>query len=436
MNSEHLYADVLIIGSGIAGLYTALNLSDNLNILIVTKSKTINCNSYLAQGGISTALNKEDEELFVNDTLRAGNYKNNLNAVKTLVAESIENIDTLIKLGVPFDLINNKLDYTREGCHSVNRIVHCKDKTGEKVFETLKEKACSKTNITIIEDACLVDIINVNNLCYGGVFLNKDKIFTVNAKQTVLACGGIGGLFIHSTNDRSLRGSALSIALRHSIKVKDLQYIQFHPTSLYEENSTDRSFLISESLRGEGALLFNCNNERFIDELLPRDVVTEAIKKEISKSHIPYVYLDISHKPSDFIKTRFPSIYKKCMEKGYDITKERIPVCPAQHYFMGGIEVNLNSETSMKNLFAVGEVSCTGVHGNNRLASNSLLEALVFSRRASHLINNSSIKSSYYAFDKVLDFSEYTSLIKNDEILIIDKLKNLRSDIKNELVCS
>ncbi|MGL4730028.1 MAG: L-aspartate oxidase [Clostridium sp.] len=426
--------DILIIGSGIAGLYAALNLSEKFKILLVTKETFKNCNSYLAQGGISTALNINDETLFVNDTLKAGNYKNNITAVKTLVHESIPNIYNLENLGVKFDKINNSFDYTREGCHSLNRIVHCKDSTGREVFNILKNTAVQRQNITMLENTNLVDILSMKNKCFGGIFIAKDKVIRVNSSYTILACGGIGGLFNNSTNDKSLKGTGISIALRHNVKTQDLNYIQFHPTALYENNCL-KSFLISESLRGEGAFLYNAKNKRFINELLPRNIVSQAIKNEINNSNLPYVYLDISYKSKDFIINRFPLIYTECIKKGIDITKEPIPVCPAQHYFMGGIKVNLNSETSMKNLFAIGEVSCTGVHGENRLASNSLLEALVFSKRLANLLNTSTNKD-FNSIPCTKNIDYYRNLIISDEVLIKNKLKDLRSDIKNELVCS
>lgn len=381
--------DVLIVGTGISGLYTALNLRNDLNILMITKGKIEDTNSYLAQGGISTAKTPSDIPLFIEDTLKAGKNKNSKEAVTILAKESMENIKELVKLGVEFDSTNGNFTFTREGAHSINRIVHVKDQTGKAVAQTLIERVKERSNITLLEGATLIDILSKDNTCYGGIVVKDSKQMNIHAKSVILATGGIGGLFINSTNQRALTGDSISIALKHNIVLKDLEYIQIHPTAFYEENSSTRRFLISEALRGEGAKLININGERFVDELLPRDVVSKAIFEEMKKTNSKFVYLDISFLDSDYLINRFPAIYENCLDKGVDITKEPIPVSPAQHYFMGGIETDLNSCTSMKHLYAVGETSCTGVHGANRLASNSILEALVFSKRASNSINNS-----------------------------------------------
>lgn len=431
MNIE---VDALIVGTGIAGLYTALNLKEDLRIALITKSTIEECNSYLAQGGISTVLNKEDENLFIEDTLKAGNYKNSVEAVKVLARESVLNIQKLISFGVEFDKISEGYDYTREGAHSVKRILHCSDKTGEKVFQNLLCKVREKRNIVIYEETCLIDLICKSNICSGGIAIKGADVLTINSKVTILASGGIGGLFKNSTNQRALKGNSLAIALRHNIMLKDMGYIQFHPTALYEGEKEGKRFLISESLRGEGALLKNNKGERFVNELLPRDKVTKAIIEEESKTNSSYVYLDITHKPKEFIINRFPLIYSECKERGIDITKSKIPVTPVQHYFMGGIKVDIDSKTSMKNLFACGEVSCTGVHGANRLASNSLLEAVVFSRRAARYINN--------VIDniKITTLVEYTNIKlakqirQENEIIIIEEFKKIRGDIRDELV--
>ncbi|MDD7794567.1 L-aspartate oxidase [Clostridium sp. 'White wine YQ'] len=382
------YTDVLIVGSGISGLYLALNLDEDINITIITKGKLNDTNSYLAQGGISTALSDEDIPLFINDTLKAGKYKNDLNAVEILARESMENILRLKTLGVPFDSTSEGFKFTREGAHSVNRIVHVKDSTGKSVQETLVTSVKKHKNITILEDATLLDIMVKNRCCVGGQVLIDENQISIHSKVVVLATGGIGGLFTNSTNQRALTGDSINIALKHKITLKDLKYIQIHPTALYDNNADSRRFLISEAVRGEGGKLLNPRGQRFINELLPRDVVSKAIFDEMKKFNVPNVFLDISFLDEDFIKNRFPAIYENCLNKGIDITKEPIPVSPAQHYFMGGIDVNTHSESSLKHLYAVGETSCTGVHGANRLASNSILEALVFSRRAAKSINS------------------------------------------------
>lgn len=381
--------DVLIVGTGVSGLYSALNLRTDLNILVITKSTITNTNTYLAQGGISTARNLEDIPLFIEDTMKAGKYKNKKEAVEILAQDSICNIKAILDMGINLDKKNDELLYTREGAHSINRIVHHKDTSGKALADTLIEHAKRQKNITIWENTYLADILTASNICVGGIAIKEDRQINIHSKYVILATGGIGGLFNSSTNRRHITGDGISIAMKHDIAVINLDYIQFHPTALYDTSNNSEKFLISEAVRGEGGKLYNTKGERFIDELLPRDVVSEAINKEIKKSSIPYVFLDISFLNSSYIKARFPSIYKECLSRGIDITKKPIPVCPAQHYFMGGIDVDLNSKTSMENLYAVGETSCTGVHGANRLASNSLLEGLVFSRRAALSINAS-----------------------------------------------
>lgn len=387
---ENKNVDVLIIGSGVSGLYSALNLNDNLDVLVVSKGKIDCTNTYLAQGGISVARNKEDIPDFIEDTLKAGQYKNDLEAVKVLTAESIENVEQLVSLGLKLDLDQDgNWDYTKEGAHCINRIVHTNDHTGEDVEKTLIKNVLSRKNITISEDTFFVDIIEDERKCIGAVLLKEGKQINVFSKYVILACGGIGGLYKNSTSQRILKGDGLSTAIRHNVELKDINYIQIHPTAFYDESEDERRFLISESVRGEGGILTNVNGERFVNELLPRDVVSAAVFEQMKKTNTPYVLLDISFLDSDYIKNRFSLIYENCLAKGTDITKEPVKVSPAQHYFMGGIKVDTNSKTSLDRLFAVGETSCTGIHGANRLASNSLLEGLVFSHRAANFINNS-----------------------------------------------
>ncbi|MBE6062692.1 MAG: L-aspartate oxidase [Clostridium butyricum] len=383
------FVDVIIAGSGVSGLYCALNLRKDLNVLVICKDKISTTNTYLAQGGISVARNKEDIPLFVEDTLKAGQYKNDLKAVQVLAEESIENVKALENMGLNLDKNEDGTwNYTREGAHTINRIVHTKDNTGESVAKTLIENVRKAENITVFENTFLADIIEKDKECIGAIIIKEGIQINVYAKSVVLATGGIGGLFNNSTNQRILKGDGLAICTKHDVELKDVNYIQIHPTAFYEENNDNRRLLISESLRGEGGKLTNVNGERFIDELLPRDVVSKAVYEQIEQTKTPYVYLDIRFLGEEYIKNRFSSIYKACLERGTDITKEKIKVSPAQHFFMGGIKVNTNAETSMKNLFAVGEASCTGIHGANRLASNSLLEGLVFSRRGAVLINS------------------------------------------------
>ena len=387
---ENKNVDVLIIGSGVSGLYSALNLDSKLDVLVVSKDKIDCTNTALAQGGISVARNKEDVPDFIEDTLKAGQYKNDLDAVKILTSESIENVEELVSLGLKLDLDENgDWDYTKEGAHCVNRIVHTNDHTGEDVEKTLVKNVLTRKNITVYEDTFFVDIIEDDNKCIGAILLKDNKQINVFAKYVILACGGIGGLYKNSTSQRILKGDGLATAIRHNVELKDINYIQIHPTAFYDETEDERRFLISESVRGEGGILRNVNGERFVNELLPRDVVSAAVFEQMKKTNTPYVLLDISFLDPDYIKNRFSLIYQNCLEKGTDITKEPVKVSPAQHYFMGGIKVDTNSQTSLNRLFAVGETSCTGIHGANRLASNSLLEGLVFSKRAANIINNS-----------------------------------------------
>ncbi len=429
-----VYTDVLVIGTGVSGLYSALNLREDLKIIMISKSKIDECNTALAQGGISVARGVNDIDLFVNDTLKAGSNKNDINATKILAKESIENINTLCKMGCDFDRDENGLCYTREGAHSINRIVHYKDKTGKKLEETLLKELPSKKNITVFENCPMVDILKKDNICAGALCIREGVQVNIHSKVTIIAAGGIGGLFKNSTNQRILTADGVAVALKNDIKVKNLNYIQFHPTAFFNNDLNKRKFLISESVRGEGGKLINCKGNRFVDELLPRDVVTKYIYEEEKNTNSSNVYLDVSFMNEDFLKNRFPTIYEKCLENGINISKNPIPVSPSQHYFMGGIEVDTFGKTSMENLFSFGESSCTGVHGANRLASNSLLEALVFSRRGAKKINKDisnipmvNINAPLLNYDK----KYYENLNKK---IFIESLVKVRGDIKNELV--
>lgn len=413
--------DVLIVGTGIAGLYTALNLRDDIRILMITKNSFRDCNSYLAQGGISTSLGLFDEENYFNDTVKAGNYHNDTKAVKLLIKNSIENINTLIKLGVPFDKTKEKLNYTREGGHSEFRIVHVKDETGKSVTETLLNIVSKKRNITMLENTALIDLICKDNTCYGGILRDSHRTYKVNSKFTILATGGIGGIFNSTTNVEYLTGDGLNISLKHNIEIKDMEYLQLHPTVLYEPDVKGKKLLLSESLRGEGGIIVNQNKEVFINPLLPRDIVSTSILNEISKTPTnPYVYLDMTKKSKEFLMYRFPFLYNECLKRGYKMDKDLIPIAPAHHYCMGGIKVDLFSRTSMNNLYTVGEASCTGVHGSNRLASNSLLEALVFAKQASENINS---KINEIHYKDIIFESESYALDSYDELISYLKRK-------------
>ena len=388
---------------------------------MITKNSFKDCNSYLAQGGISTSLGFFDEENYFNDTMKAGNYNNNPEAVKLLIKNSIENINTLIKLGVPFDKTKEKLNYTREGGHSEFRIVHVKDETGKSVTETLLNIVSKKRNITMLENTALIDLICKDNTCYGGILRDSHRTYKVNSKFTILATGGIGGIFNSTTNVEYLTGDGLNISLKHNIEIKDMEYLQLHPTVLYEPDVKGKKLLLSESLRGEGGIIVNQNKEVFINPLLPRDIVSTSILNEISKTPTnPYVYLDMTKKSKEFLMYRFPFLYNECLKRGYKMDKDLIPIAPAHHYCMGGIKVDLFSRTSMNNLYAVGEASCTGVHGSNRLASNSLLEALVFAKQASENINS---KINEIHYKDIIFESESYALDSYDELISYLKRK-------------
>lgn len=392
--------DIVIVGCGVAGLYCALNFPENRNILIVTKNKARRSDSYLAQGGICVLRDEEDYKAFYEDTMKAGHYENNPESVDIMIRSSQGVIEDLVSFGVRFEKNGEAFTYTREGAHSAPRILFHEDETGKEITSHLLETARSRKNITLIENFTMVDLICDDNNCYGIIGHDEEGNYQViNANYTVLATGGIGGLFEHSTNYRHLTGDALAMAIKYDIKLKHMDYIQIHPTTLYTKKD-GREFLISESVRGEGAILLNSKGERFTNELQPRDVVSKAIFAEMKKEGTEHVWLSLAPIPEDEIKSHFPNIYQHCLEEGYDVTKEPIPVVPSQHYFMGGIDVDGFSKTSMDRLYAIGETACNGVHGRNRLASNSLLESLVFAKRAASHINLS--------YDTVKDMPEIT----------------------------
>jgi len=378
--------DILIVGSGVAGLYCALNLPNEKNIIVVTKNKARRSDSFLAQGGICVLRDENDYDAFYEDTMKAGHYENNPDSVHIMIHSSQEVIADLVSFGVRFEKDGEKFTYTREGAHSNPRILFHEDETGKEITSHLLETARGRENITIIENYTMVDLICENNECHGIIGHDENGVFSaIQADYTVLATGGIGGIFEHSTNYKHLTGDAIALALKYGIKLQHIDYIQIHPTTLYTEKA-GREFLISESVRGEGAILLNAKGERFVNELLPRDVVANAIFAEMKKEGSKHVWLSLAPIPEQEIRTHFPNIYQRCLDEGYDVTKEPIPVVPSQHYFMGGIDVDRYSKTSMERLYAAGETACNGVHGRNRLASNSLLESLVFAKRAARHI--------------------------------------------------
>ena len=380
--------DILIVGSGVAGLYCALNLPKEKNIVIVTKNIARKSDSFLAQGGICVLRDEEDYDSFYEDTMKAGHYENNPDSVHIMIHSSQEVIADLVSFGVRFEKDGEAFLYTREGAHSHHRILFHEDETGKEITSHLLAAARERENIKIIENYTMVDLICEGNECHGIIGHDADGAYSaIEADYTVLATGGIGGIFEHSTNYKHLTGDAIALALKYGIRLQHIDYIQIHPTTLYTEKEGGREFLISESVRGEGAILLNAKGERFVNELLPRDVVANAIFAQMKEEGSKHVWLSLAPIPEEEIKTHFPNIYQKCLEAGYDVTKEPIPVVPSQHYFMGGIDVDRYSKTSMERLYAAGETACNGVHGRNRLASNSLLESLVFAKRAArHMI--------------------------------------------------
>lgn len=384
-----IHCDVVIAGCGIAGLYTALNLPPDLSILMLCKEDMESCDSMLAQGGICVLHDEQDYDSFFEDTMKAGHYENRKESVDIMIRSSRKIIDHLLELGVRFDRNpDGSLQYTKEGAHSRPRICFHEDITGKEITTKLQEHVRSLPNVTIMEYTAMTDILTLQDRCTGITANTPDgEILYIYAHDTVMATGGIGGLYEHSTNYPCLTGDALRIAKKHGVELEHPDYVQIHPTSLYSEKP-GRSFLITESARGEGAVLLNSKKERFVNELLPRDVVSQAILKEMEKEGSSHVWLSFAAVPEETIHNHFPHIYEKCLEEGYDITKEPIPVVPAQHYFMGGIHVDSHSRTTMEHLYAVGETSCNGVHGKNRLASNSLLESLVFAKRAADHITD------------------------------------------------
>lgn len=399
--------DIVIVGTGAAGLFCALNLPSDKQITMITKSEVTESDSYLAQGGICVLKNEDDYDSYFEDTMKAGHYENNKESVDIMIRTSPAIIKELISYGVEFEKDGDSLCFTREGGHSDKRILFHEDVTGKEITSKLYRKVQTLPNVKILENTTMVDIIEDAGNCCGIVYKNPDdSTDAITADYTIFACGGIGGLYTHSTNFPHLCGDALAISLKHNIALENIDYVQIHPTTLYSDKP-GRRFLISESVRGEGALLYNANMERFTDELQPRDVLTKAIKKQMAIDKKPFVWLSMKPIPVDTIKKHFPNIYNHCLSQGYDVTKECIPVVPAQHYFMGGIKVNSSSKTSMEHLYAIGETSCNGVHGANRLASNSLLESLVFAKRAAKEIHDT---YSTINITSIPDLDSYGSL--------------------------
>ncbi|MGN0162726.1 MAG: L-aspartate oxidase [Candidatus Ornithomonoglobus sp.] len=417
-------ADIIIIGTGVSGLYCALNLPSDKDILLITKAAADESDSFLAQGGICMLRDEADYEPYFEDTMRAGHYENKKESVDIMLRSSQDVIGELIGFGVDFERNEDgTLKFTKEGAHSTPRICYHEDITGKEITSKLLAEVRRRSNIRIIEQLKMVDIIEIDGRCAGIAAQYEDGTMAeIDAKFTVLATGGIGGLYHNSTNYPHLTADSLAIAMKHGIELENIDYVQIHPTTLYSKRK-GRRFLITESVRGEGAHLLNADMRRFTDELQPRDIVSKAIWKQMEKDNKPYVWLSMAPIPKDTILTHFPNIYKRCLEEGYDVTKECIPVVPAQHYFMGGIKVDKYSKTTMDNLYAVGETACNGVHGRNRLASNSLLESLVFAKRAARRITEE--YDDYEVITPEIDIMSYRGCDK-------DYIKTVRDAIERK----
>lgn len=445
--------DVVIVGTGVAGCFTALHLPKDYKVLMITKADLDESDSFLAQGGICVMKNDEDYDSYFEDTMKAGHYENRKESVDLMIRTSPQVIQELIAYGVEFARDEDgHLLYTREGAHSDKRILYHDDITGQEITTKLLQRVQERDNITLLTKTRMLDLLCRENTC-DGILLQEETgiIQPVFARHVMLATGGIGGIYENSTNFPHLTGDALSLSLKYGIRLEHVNYVQIHPTTFYSEKK-ERRFLISESVRGEGAHLLDKNGQRFVNELLPRDVVSQAIFQQMEKDETKHVWLDMTVIKEFDIAKRFPNIYQHCVEEGYDPKKTPIPVVPAQHYFMGGVYVDLRSHTSMKHLYAAGETACNGVHGRNRLASNSLLESLVFAEKAaqnmvaSDVLDRENQRQRFYtsyAEDKsediihryALDLSDYENLQAFDQEnkeLIWNEIKREESQDKTE----
>lgn len=393
-----MHFDVVVIGAGIAGLYTALHIDERFSCCILSKEDVEISSSWLAQGGIAAAIANDDRPAFhYDDTMIAGAGLCNEEAVKTLVSEGPGEIRKLVDMQVPFDLnAEGDLDITREGGHRHRRIVHAGgDATGRETVKVLAHIVSLRSNVTFMPHNFCLDILTGEGgeVCGCAVLDATGTVFVIDTPNVVVATGGIGQVYKVSTNPSIATGDGIAAALRAGARLKDMEFIQFHPTGLWSDREENRAFLISESVRGEGGLLKNSAGERFmvgrheLAELAPRDIVASEITHELAGTGKDHVFVDITSKSRDYLEKRFPTIFNECLKRGIDISKDWIPVCPVQHYLIGGIETDLNARTDVEGLYACGEAASTGIHGANRLASNSMLECLVFGRRAAQDIN-------------------------------------------------
>ncbi|MCL2799315.1 MAG: L-aspartate oxidase [Endomicrobia bacterium] len=422
-------SDYLIIGSGIAGLSLALKASENGNVALITKRKLFDSATGKAQGGIACVTDKSDSfEQHISDTLTAGAGLCNVEMVEKMVKEGPARIAEIIKLGVKFskkDYSDSEFELGLEGGHSKRRILHAGDMTGNEIERVLIENINKHRNITVYEEHTAVDlVVDGNKLCRGAYVLQNEKneVETFEAKVTVLACGGAGRAYLYTSNPEIATGDGIAMAYRAGADISNMEFVQFHPTCLY--NPEAKTFLISEAVRGEGGILRLKNNEAFMQkyhpskELAPRDIVARAIDNELKTSGDKFVYLDITSKSRDFLVKRFPNIYAKCLEYGMDISKDMIPVIPAAHFFCGGVRVDEFGRTTVKNLYAIGETACSGVHGANRLASNSLLEGIVYAHRVFE--DSKTLLSGNYPEVSAENFYVNRSLSKDSTVFVQD----------------
>ena len=433
-------SDYLIIGTGLAGLYSAFCASKRGTVSLITKSTLEESNSYWAQGGIAAAIDPEDSTLYhEEDTLKAGRGLCYKKAVEILVTEGRERVLELIELGMKFDTDNEGYKLGLEGGHSKRRVLHADGtSTGREIIDFVINEVSVSKNIRVFEHTQIYKLLCNDKACHGAIAINylDGDNYLFESCATIMATGGASALYKRSTNPPGATGDGIALAYNEGVDVMDMEFIQFHPTSLYLEDGS--SILISEAMRGEGAVLLNHKGKRFMKEihpdaeLAPRDLVAGAIFREIKKSGHKYLYLSVSHLDPDFIRERFANIYNYCLKKDIDITKDFIPISPAAHYFIGGIKTGLNGETNMVGLYACGEVSCNGVHGSNRLASNSLLECMVFSKRAvehSNSVLNSKASTSYKTGFKIMSYKK-----NNEDKNTYLKLKNEMSELMNSYI--
>ncbi|QXW26956.1 L-aspartate oxidase [Acinetobacter johnsonii] len=436
--------DVIIVGSGGAGLSLALSLPDHFNIAVLAKSTLTDASTYFAQGGVAAVLDKTDSiQQHIDDTMIAGAHLCELDAVKQTVEGGKPSVDFLLEHGVQFTLDEQEqLHLTREGGHSQRRIIHAADATGRAISTTLVQRAQEKSNISIFENYIAIDLITSQKLNLGGenralglyaLDEKNEKVHTFLAPFTALACGGAMKAYLYTSNPDIATGDGIAMAYRAGCRVANMEFNQFHPTCLYHPQA--RSFLITEAMRGEGAYLRLPDGERFMlrfderAELAPRDIVARAIDYEIKRLGIRHVWLDITHKPESFVKEHFPTLYERLLELGIDITKEMIPVVPAAHYTCGGVVVDENSQTDISGLYAIGETSYTGLHGANRMASNSLLECFVYGMAAADHIKTG--LQNKYSSPQVPAWDDSQVMNPDEDVVILQNWDELRQTMWN-----